>query len=829
MDSGILYFCPETTCALLSLNVAPPLDACSYLGVDNGAEPLRIELYSDILVCLVQGTDQAEYFAMLSDAKNRNALQAAREQLWEHLHNLSFYAVIVQGGEFAHAGTTKEYVDLFTANDHFKSLFGFQRHVRAYIESEELEENAVVINSLLTGVGKAEPDAVIEHSELKGNWRVGAGAVCSGIRSYYGICIENNIVLKEIALQADSQEETNNVVILYGVYDAIKLHYQDDNATFVNQPWFQFLAEHGLDAEEIWPDVPPASRTLWTAKLFPILRQGEWLESVLWMQNPKPVSSAILKKWRVSKRLSLADILQQADPVSEFSWRQTLSHKMDLHLIENCFQKSGQKEYLLPLLKRLAMEGQTDVVKNLDTLAMEAEPAAAARIFSTIADTLALFADNRGGLRSGPMRNLNWKAGFDALERGDIRQAVQSLANERTHWLDSPERLIRAARHYEGAAQVLIRKSVQTAPINATKSKPTPYDEWITVELPARIDLAGGWSDTPPITYEQGGVVVNMAVALDGKKPIGAKVRRIEERILRFNIDRNVHVVCRNLDEMQDYAQPLAPAALCKAALIVTQIINAESKEPLSKQLDKIEGGLEIETWSNLPTGSGLGTSSILAAALLRAIGQAVGFIYNDTSLIHAVLVLEQLLTTGGGWQDQVGGLIAGVKIAHSSASLPLRVEHEVLNLSESMIQTLNDHVLLVYTGRTRLARNLLQGVIRLWYARSPEIVELVENLTTNAYQARECLEREDLEGVGRCLDTYWSQKKKMASGAEPQNVTQMMNAIRPYLYGCSLAGAGGGGYMPLILRNPAQRHEVETLLNQVSDKPVRISTVQVS
>ena len=52
-------------------------------------------------------------------------------------------------------------------------------------------------------------------------------------------------------------------------------------------------------------------------------------------------------------------------------------------------------------------------------------------------------------------------------------------------------------------------------------------DQWVIAECPARTDMAGGWSDTPPITYEHGGAVLNVAVLVDGKRPIGAKCRRI--------------------------------------------------------------------------------------------------------------------------------------------------------------------------------------------------------------------------------------------------------------------------------------------------------------
>ena len=67
------------------------------------------------------------------------------------------------------------------------------------------------------------------------------------------------------------------------------------------------------------------------------------------------------------------------------------------------------------------------------------------------------------------------------------------------------------------------------------------------------------------------------------------------------------------------------------------------------------------------------------------------------------------MLTTGGGWQDQVGGLVGGVKTGYSAATLPLKVDIKYLNVPTSTIEALNRQLILVYTGKTRLARNLLQ------------------------------------------------------------------------------------------------------------------------
>lgn len=76
----------------------------------------------------------------------------------------------------------------------------------------------------------------------------------------------------------------------------------------------------------------------------------------------------------------------------------------------------------------------------------------------------------------------------------------------------------------------------------------------------------GGWSDTPPITYEHGGAVVNMAVLVDGDRPMGAQARRIPEPVLRLHsksgplrAEIQTDLNCRSLSDLQDYCQPQAP------------------------------------------------------------------------------------------------------------------------------------------------------------------------------------------------------------------------------------------------------------------------------
>ena len=152
--------------------------------------------------------------------------------------------------------------------------------------------------------------------------------------------------------------------------------------------------------------------------------------------------------------------------------------------------------------------------------------------------------------------------------------------------------------------------------------------------------------------------------------------------------------------------------ALLKAAVCCANVIDITSSKTLQQQLkEKYGGGFEVQSWSNLPQGSGLGASSILSGALMAALLSAAGMSYDLDSLIHAVLHLEQMLTTGGGWQDQVGGLLPGIKLGRSEGKLPLKVESEVLKIDDEKTKRIVDHSLLVFTGKPRLAKNMLQVI----------------------------------------------------------------------------------------------------------------------
>lgn len=619
----------------------------------------------------------------------------------------------------------------------------------------------------------------------------------------------------------------------------------------------------GITKEDLWPPhVEEDDMNIMNAKLFPVAHTDRTpsLADILWLANTDSTDRTLLQPWRSSWRLSLAEVskatrtctkgkfgcltalsqtilclaikhrhfqllfsfsqvLSLVDYEEEFAWRNELFFSVGEARAKQILTE-GESLGLSKFFGNAVVEAyHARVLEALDEIAATcSSPGIAARTLASIADVLGHLAGGKGGMRSGPAGNKQWKLGFDELERGNIADGVRALARERGNWLGRPEHLVRAARHYEGAAQILIRHAVMTARtfVSLSEGSPAPMNCWVVAECPARLDLSGGWSDTPPITYEHGGAVVTVAIQVDDKKPIGAKVRRIPDQHLQLHVGSGFAksvLILKEIEDLADYNQPHAPGALLKAALYCAKVVDPDSA--LHTQLkEKYDGGFEMAVWSNLPQGSGLGTSSILAGALLAALWRCIGKQYTLKDLIHAVLHLEQMLTTGGGWQDQVGGLVGGLTLGTSGVGLPLLVNFKRLAVSSSVIARLNKQLFLVYTGKTRLARDLLQNVIRQWYARLPGIVATEDDLVKGAHVCVSAVEHGDLPALGKCMENYWAQKKRMAPGCEPAIVASMRVALESYALGITMAGAGGGGFLYILLK---PEFSVDTLRDVLS------------
>ncbi|XP_069882365.1 L-fucose kinase [Dipodomys merriami] len=825
--SGIVFFSVDTAEHLLATHVSPPLDACTYMGLDSGARPVQLSLFFDILLCMARNVSRENFLAGQppemgqGDMDVAGYLQGARAQLWRELRGQPLTMVYVPDGSYSYlTSSASEFLLSLTMPAAPKAQI-----VHSQVEKPQLlGPGCSVVNCLLEGAVHLEPGSVLQHCHLQGPVHIGTGCFLSGLDTAQSEALRG-LELRDLVLQGHHVRLHGSLSYVFTLVGRLDNWKRQEIDTYLNMSWSDFFKKTGIRDWDLWdPDMPPTERHLLSARLFPVLHPSRALgpRDMLWMLDPQDDGGKALQTWRVSWRLSWEQLQPHLDRAATLASRRDLFFHQALQKARHVLE-ARQDLCLRPLIRAAVHEGfSKHVLAMLDQVAAGAEdPGVASRALACVADVLGCMAEGQGGLRSGPAANPEWMRPFSYLECGDLSRGVRALAQERDKWLSRPALLVRAARHYEGAEQILVRHAVMTAQhfVSMEPVELPALGQWVMAECPARVDFSGGWSDTPPIAYEFGGAVVGLAVRVDGCRPIGARARRITEPELWLAMgpqkdEMATKIVCRSLDNLQDYCQPHAPGALLKAAFICAGIVHVRSELSLQEQLlHNFGGGFELHTWSELPHGSGLGTSSILAGAALAALQRAAGQLVSTEALIHAVLHLEQVLTTGGGWQDQVGGLMPGIKVGRSQAQLPLKVEVEEITVPKGFVQKLNDHLLLVYTGKTRLARNLLQDVLRSWYARLPAVVQNAHSLVRQAEECAEAFHQGNLPLLGQYLTSYWEQKKLMAPGSEPLAVRRMMDVLAPYVHGQSLAGAGGGGFLYVLTKEPRQKEAVEAVL----------------
>lgn len=829
---GIVYFNKIVAEKLLSFHVKPPLDSCTYIGLDSGQKIKELSLFFDVLLPMATGVTEDDF-----NSKNSETLtKEIRQILWDELHDFKICPYIIEAGQYNYLATSSteflsQIIHCPLKMNASKSLVWNPITHSSLGDTVDIVESSVVINSILQGQVTIGPGSVVTNCYMNGHIQVGKESICSGLKMELNkktVKFADSIVIQGFNIHLKTLQTSKYVLTIHGILDQLMVPLTNEDTTFCNQKWKIFLQNTGISEQDLcYANEKLSQKTLMDTKLFPVFHPTEniSMKEMLWLQGQlKDDTGYLLKRWRESWRLSLSEILKLVDFNKEFSVRREQFYNIcKLHIKDTLLKQKNQS--LRPIYNSIVLEPSEfseHLLKTLDDVAIQCSqtPATAARTLANIADLLGCMAKGKGGLRSGPAANIAWNKAFNLLEANQISTGVKALAKVRNDWLHRADLLIRASRHYEGAAQILIRHAVMTGKkfVEFQSCMLPDYDHWIKAECPARLDLSGGWSDTPPITYEHGGAVTGVSITVNGKKPIGAKVKRIKNPVIVL-VSEVSQLVIQNLLDMEDYTNPYSSGALVKAAFICTETITLSSSMSLKEQLmSKYQGGFEVHTWTNLPQGSGLGTSSILAGAVIAAICTATGKKVDSRSLIHLIIYLEQLLTTGGGWQDQVAGLLGGVTTGMSEAKIPLFIDLKQHPVSSAIIKEFNKLLILIYTGKTRLARNLLQNVVRDWYARKQDILSTVDQLEKLAHFCSDAFQDGNLPLVGQCVDRYWELKKKMAPGCEPAAIRNLMQNLRPHVFGMSLAGAGGGGFFYAIAKDSSLKIQLNEIISKIPD-----------
>lgn len=372
---------------------------------------------------------------------------------------------------------------------------------------------------------------------------------------------------------------------------------------------------------------------------------------------------------------------------------------------------------------------------------------------------------------------------------------------------------------YTGKCFKLIADTVLDATLQnlSYNDKAKIVSDETVIKLPLRTNWGGGWSDTCPHCLENGGTVLNAAIKWAGDYPVEVRLKKIpEKKVVFISNDMGVHGEFTEITELQKTGDPFDPFALQKACLLACGIIPKEGGN-LAEILTRLGGGFEMHSEViNVPKGSGLGTSSILSAAAVKAMLTFCGIPFTDDTLYATVLAMEQIMSTGGGWQDQVGGVTPGIKFITSTPGIEQKIKVEKLDLSDSTKKELNDRFALIYTGQRRLARNLLRDVVGRYVGNEPESLTAHKEIQKSATLMRFALERGDVDELAKLLDEHWKLSQMIDAGSTNTLIDQIFMAIDDLIDARMCCGAGGGGFLQVMLKKGVTKQAVHQRLKDV-------------
>ncbi|GBU08627.1 kinase [Bacteroidales bacterium] len=678
------------------------------------------------------------------------------------LNELSVAIIPLEGGQFYHYGTSRELISSTLAIQNIEAdqrlimQRGVKPHPAIFIQNAALNISLSAENS----------EVWIENACIGKKWHLKNQHIITGIpQNDWAIELQSGQCLDIIPIA-----ENSFAARPYGFSEPFKGDINASSTIFMGMPIDKWFAQRDID-----PTIFFSANTaidIQQAELFPVCHSMEDLETVIrWMLN-EPFIENGRKIWTEARRMSAND----------------LSDKANLkRLIEQ------RKKFQLADWSKLAQNHKKSVFYQLN-----------------LADAAEHFAKNK-------------------LELPDPLSEHHLLMN-RIHDLmfrSNVHRLLGKAHiAEEDAAFHLLRESLIASVIDQKQNPCLSIfrDQIVWSRSPARIDLAGGWTDTPPYCLYSGGNVVNIAIELNGQAPLQVYVKPCNTfHIVLRSIDLGAREEIYSYHDLQAFNKVGSPFSIPKAALALAGFsaqFGLEKFDSLEEQLKNFGSGIEITLLAAIPAGSGLGTSSILAATTLGAISDFCGLAWDKNEICRRTLVLEQLLTTGGGWQDQYGGILQGVKLLQTDIGFD----------QNPQVRWLPEHLfteaeyaachLLFYTGITRTAKDILAEIVRGMFLNNTEHLNLLAEMKAHALDTSEAIQKSNFDMLGRAVGKTWTQNKGLDCGTNPPAIEALISQIKDYTLGYKLPGAGGGGYLYIIAKDPNAAFLIRKILTNNSQHP---------
>jgi galactokinase/mevalonate kinase-like predicted kinase len=592
----------------------------------------------------------------------------------------------------------------------------------------------------------------LENSRIPSSWTLEGDNVVTGVpKNDWSLVLRPGVCIDMVPVV-----EGGVCVRVYGIDDAFKGEVSDPGTRFLGQSFSEWLTIRGIQAED--GDIQATA-------LFPVLK-GEPSDErlVAWMIADRPTTD-MREAWKTAVKLSAADLLTHSDVSAIYKQRAKMlgrglagmqrNHNTSVFYSLDLEHAAEIWHHELPGTEPAPLEGDPSLVKQM----------------------------------------------HDHMFRSALLRLQGDPAWEQEE------------ANAFGTLRKTILESVETMPLPQCG---IADDQIVWGRSPLRFDLAGGWTDTPPYCLLNGGRVLNVAVELNGQPPIQVFVRRSERPdVLLRSIDLGTEKRFQSFGELAGNQTEMSEFSLAQAALGLAGLQPRHGFETLEKALEEFGGGIEISLLAAVPKGSGLGTSSILASTILATLNEFCNLGWGQKDVMARTLALEQVLSTGGGWQDQVGGCLSGIKDLETAPGL---IQDPTCRwLPERLLgnEYANRVALLYYTGITRVAKSVLREIVRGMFLNSGSRLDTLSKIRENVDPAVDAIQRNDLISLGHAVHRSWQLNQELDSGTNPPPVQAIFAKIQDYLLGAKLLGAGGGGFVLMIAKDLEAAERIRSILKE--------------
>jgi len=325
----------------------------------------------------------------------------------------------------------------------------------------------------------------------------------------------------------------------------------------------------------------------------------------------------------------------------------------------------------------------------------------------------------------------------------------------------------------------------------------------IRSKAPLRLGLAGGGTDIPAYYNRYGGFVLNATVDMYAYCTIEP------------NDSGRVRFISADLNMQEEYpAGEILPSS--PALPLHTAIYNRITADFIKKPLS-----FSMTTYSDAPAGSGLGSSSTMVVAIIKAFEEWQNLPLGEYDIAALACKIEREdAGLAGGKQDQYAATFGGFNFMEFYDNErvivnPLRLKRWIRNEIEASL-------VLYYTGVSRESANIINEQIQHTEKGESKNIEGMHEMKRQAVIMKEALLKGDFTGFSGCLLNGWLAKKNVASSISNSFLEEMYRyALDNGAESAKISGAGGGGFM-MIYCNPCNRI---TLVRALKEKQGMVLT----